>query len=130
MSPATRSAPEKEAREEERDARARTEALPGAAASLSLGCQVPGIGTSVASPPPEPLAPFRCGGHSLLGARASAAPAALPAGVGAISKGGSRPLAAPPRPRHPDSSSFPVAFFLMQVPGPASRSRGEKAFGD
>lgn len=74
MPPATRKAREKEAREVEREGRARTKALPGAAASLSLSCRVPGIETSVASPVPKPLAPFPGHHLSLLGAEASAAP--------------------------------------------------------
>ena len=70
---ATPKARKKEAREVEREREDKKKSLAWSGLfSLSLSCQVLGIGTLVASPPPGPLPAFPCSHFSLLGARDSA----------------------------------------------------------
>lgn len=72
MPPSILKGREKEAREVEREREDEKKSLAWSGLfSLSLSCQVPGIGTLVASPPPGPLPAFRCRHFSLLGARDS-----------------------------------------------------------
>ena len=73
MPPSIRKGREKEAREVEREREDEKKSLAWSGLfSLSLSCQVPGIGTLVASPPPGPLPAVPCSHFSLLGARDSA----------------------------------------------------------
>ena len=127
--PATRRTRENVAREVESAGRARTKALLGAAASLSA--ELPGpwdwdLAPPSPSPPRPSLQPppLSAGGSDL---SRGAAPFAR---AGVASQGRSPLPACLHPPRHPDSSTFPFALFIMQVPARASRSRWEKAFGD
>lgn len=128
--PATRKTRENVAREVESAGRARTKALLGAAASLSA--ELPGPWNWDLAPriPHHPLVPLSSRLLSLPGAATSAVALRPLRGLVWPPRAGAPSQRAFTPPRHPDSSTFPFALFIMQVPARASRSRWEKAFGD